>query len=54
MASLVARGRVKFMPPKPGGKWITEKRFLDFRRATPATCKQGYKNKRVLISASVS
>jgi hypothetical protein len=35
--SLVARGRAKFMPPKPGGKMIAEKHFPDFRRATPTT-----------------
>jgi hypothetical protein len=34
-ASLVARGRAKFRPPKPGGKMIPEKHFPDFRRARP-------------------
>jgi hypothetical protein len=33
----VARGRVKFRPPKPGGRRIAEKHFPDFRKATPAT-----------------
>ena len=35
-ASLVARGRGKFRPPKPGGAWMPAKHLPDFRRATLA------------------
>jgi hypothetical protein len=36
-AFIVARGRDKFTPPKPGGRCMPMKRFPDFRGATPAT-----------------
>jgi hypothetical protein len=52
-ASLVARGRVKFTPPKPGGRRMPEKHFPNFRRATPATWQYYYKNRLALTSASV-
>jgi hypothetical protein len=42
-ASFVARGRGKFMPPRPGGRCMAVKHFLYFRRATPATCEDLYK-----------
>jgi hypothetical protein len=51
-AILVARGRGKFTPPKPGGRWMPPKRFPDFRRATPATRQYIYENKLILSSAS--
>jgi hypothetical protein len=52
-ASLVARGRGKFLPPKPGGHCMAVKHFPDFRRATPATFENLYQYKRMIISASV-
>jgi hypothetical protein len=52
-ASFVARGRVKFRPPKPGGRWIAEKHFPDFRQATPATWQYLNKNQRIPASGSV-
>jgi hypothetical protein len=36
-AFIVARGRDKFTPPKPGGRCMPMKHFPDFRRATSAT-----------------
>jgi hypothetical protein len=36
-AFIVARGRDKFTPPKPGGRCMPMKHFPDFRGATPAT-----------------
>jgi hypothetical protein len=53
-AYFVARGRGKFTPPKPGGRSMTEKRFPDFRGATPATCENFYQYKRMIASASVA
>jgi hypothetical protein len=35
-ASIVARGRGKFTPSKPGGRCVAMKHFPDFRGATPA------------------
>jgi hypothetical protein len=53
-ASLVVRGRAKFTPPKPGGRWMAVKHFPDFRRATPATFEYFDKNKRIYVSVPVS
>jgi len=52
-ASLVARGRGKFMPPKPGGRCLAGNRFPGFRGAIPATSKNLYKYKRMTVSAPV-
>jgi hypothetical protein len=52
-AHLVARGRVKFMPPKPGGRKRPEKHVPHFRRATLAPWQYFYINKLILASASV-
>jgi hypothetical protein len=51
-ASLLARGRDKLTPPKPGGRRMPAKHFSDFRRATPATWKYIYKSKLILSSAA--
>jgi hypothetical protein len=42
IASLVIRGRDKFTPPKPGGRYMAAKHLPDFRRATPATWEYFY------------
>ena len=38
------------MPPKPGGRMIAEKHFLNFHRATPTTGENSYKNNRIPTS----
>jgi hypothetical protein len=53
-ASLVARGRGKFKPPKPGGRCLTGKHFPGFRGAIPATSENLYKYKRMPVSAPVA
>jgi len=53
VASLVARGRGKFTPPKPGGRKRATKHFPDFRRATPATWEYFYEYKPILSAPSV-
>jgi hypothetical protein len=52
-ASVVARGRGKFMPPKPGGKCRAVRNFLHFRKSTPADCENLYKYKQMIGPASV-
>jgi hypothetical protein len=53
-ASIVARGRGKFTPPKPGGRCMAVKHFPDFRRATPAACENYYQYKPMIVSVSVA
>jgi hypothetical protein len=53
-ASFVARGRGKFMAPKPGGRCMAGKNFPDFRKATPANCENSYKYEGMTVSASVA
>jgi hypothetical protein len=52
-AFFVARGRDKFMAPKPGGRCMAGKNFPEFRKATPATCENSYKYEWMIVSASV-
>ena len=51
-AHLVARGRGKFMPPKPGGRCMAMKHFPDFRGATPTTRGGFYRYIRMIVSPS--
>jgi hypothetical protein len=53
-ASIVARGRGKFTPPKPGGRCTAVKHFPDFRGATRATFEKDHKYKRMTVSDSVA
>jgi hypothetical protein len=50
-ASLVDRGRGKFKPPKPGGRFLAGRHFPGFRGAIPARFENLYKYKRMIISA---
>jgi hypothetical protein len=53
-ASIVARGRGKFAPPKPRGRCIAVKHFPDFRGATPAAFERDYRYKRMTVSDSAA
>jgi hypothetical protein len=50
-ASIVARGRGKFTPSKPGGRCLAVKHFPDLRGATPTICENSYKYERRIVSA---
>jgi hypothetical protein len=52
-ASIVARGRSKFTPPKPGGRCMSVKHFPDSRGAAPATGEEFYKYTRIIVSVFV-
>jgi hypothetical protein len=53
MAYIVVRGRVRFTPPRPGGRCLTVKHFPQFRQTTPGIWEYLLKNKRILVSVSV-
>jgi hypothetical protein len=53
-AFVVVRGRGKFMPSKPGGRFMTVKHFPNFRRATPENREYFYNNTKILALVQAS